>query len=262
MIGALHYPLALVARRPFSMIAGFGLFIAILVGLDLGFEASGIDVVHTGSNDSGSRLEAFLSNFSSTFAGAMVMATAAIDLKRRDPEERPSPVDGLSQIVLNIKYSFMVLAPAGVLAFASGIALWSVSQLAAIAVVSLVVLAWLYVSVRLYLAWPLAVSEGSGRLWRAWPLSRGKVWPLLGMLALIYLIGAAAPFAVGAGLALLSIAPGEPVASLDAALTPRALGVLIGTNASIAVLTFYTSAAAMALYNAADPSKVNVADEF
>jgi hypothetical protein len=263
----------LLGRRPFSTIVGFLLFVAIMGALDLAFAASGHDVVSLDSNE---RSANGLSNIAiallQVFSAAMIMATAFIDLKRRHGEERPSIADGFLQILVNIKFYFTILLPLAIVFIAAVTGAVYLSGgpyggdrtmvgIATFAAGGLVALVALFFTVRLFFAWPMAAADGEGKLWRAWAKSRGKFWPLLGLLILIFIVGYA-PYLVSV-LALNAMRSFFlPMESLSDALTPSALIEIGIISTTYGFWTFYTAAASAFLYDAADPSLASVADEF
>lgn len=280
MTGALGYPFGLFGKRLISAAIFLVGFAALLAGIDVLFAMTGVDVVsenftsQTSNSRGATTFYNLLSSLISVFAGALVMASALIDLKRRDAEERPSLGDGLSQIVLNIKYGFSVLLPAGliflIVAGVAGAVLGAPAKdapltpglLATIAAGFVVFAAWTYVTVRLFIAWPMAIADGEGVLWRAWPKTRKKFWPLFGMIILVYVVGFM-PLLVTVVLAVaFGITPQTPVTSLEAALQPNTLIDIVAANVAETFGIFYTAAAAASLYNSVDPSQINLADNF
>ena len=105
--------------------------------------------------------------------------------------------------VLNLKFWFMVVLPLLIVAFIVFAGLggdvrardarrskrfrrldvigWSV--IAGLTVPALVLL---FVTVRLFPAWPMALATEEPKLFRGWAASKGKFWVLLGALILVY----------------------------------------------------------------------------
>jgi hypothetical protein len=269
----LSYPFALLRRKPATVLGAFFVYTLFLVGLDVAFAAMGQDLLSADADLFGSSRGAyqgysFLASLGGLGVSALVMGAALIDLKRRRPEDRPSAFEGAKFFILNTKFGIMVVAPFALLAllvvggvgyFFQGMQAWPIG----LALMALpIALALLFVSIRLYLAWPRALASDDIHLLRAWPLTEGKFWPTFGLFLAAHAVGIAPVIAFTSLAELLGLLVWYPTDSLAAVLTPDALGYSGGLNTATAFATVYLAITPAFMFDALDPIKPDVAEVF
>jgi hypothetical protein len=263
------YPFALLRRKPFTVITAFVTFALALLMLDILFAASGQDLLSAGSDPfSAETRPAFQAyNFLSGVVGlaisAIVMGAALIDLNRRDPDDRPTALDGLKFFVLNIKFGFMVVLPFALVGgLVIGFALQVGGTIAGVVAAIPVVLAFIYLSIRLYLAWPRALASDHQNLWGTLAITKGKFWPLLGLFIAAHIVAMMPLLALSFGTEMLSLAVYYPIDSLEAVLTPHALIYAGLYDVTVAFATIFMAAVPAFLFNAIDPVQPDLAEVF
>jgi hypothetical protein len=269
----LGYPFALVMRKPTTVLGAFVVFLMLLVSLDIAFAAMGQDLLSVqadlfGENRAAFQTYNFLAGLFGLGASAVVMGAALIDLKRRRPEEAPSLLEGAKLFVLNIKFSVMVVLPFLILAlivlgglgyaFNSSAWPWIAPAIASVPIA----FAFIYVAIRLYLAWARALATDDVNLLRAWPLTKGKFWVTLGLFLAAHAVALTPLIALTFASQLLGVEVYFPVDSLSAVLTPEALGYSAAFNAITAFMTLYVAITPAFMLDALDPVKPDVADVF
>lgn len=264
MGSAIGYPFSLITRRPLGVFAGFLLYVLAAMGIDIGFAAAGVDVIALNPTDA-SQKGAFqvynlVNGILGMLATAFFMGLALVDLGRR--QRNASPGDGVQLIVLNLKFSFMVILPLGIGALISiGVAsgAWGVVG-ASVAGVPWA-LALIYFAVRYSMAAPRALAHDDASLGKAWPLTKGRFWPLGGMLLLAQIIALGPLIGLGIVIEWFGLTP-APVFALEHALLPEVLLYSASYAVLAAFVQAYSGAALAALYAAIVPSDENVADVF
>jgi hypothetical protein len=226
-------------------------YVVVMMGVDITFAAFGIDVTEGPSQET--RLYDVFYPLCSTLLSGFILSAALFELG--DRPWRASLLAALQIFLLNIKLSVSVVVPlilVGILAAAiiRGVApesLW-LPLIAPVAVLLICVLA--YLMVRLSFAGPRAVATGRSELWPTWPTTRGKFWPLVGAYLAIAVAGIASMLVVFLGgwfaAGVLSYAP---LRSLDAALMPGGLILLISNEFGLFLLMGYWTAAHAHLFH-------------
>lgn len=265
----LGYPFALLRRKPLTIISAFVAYTLALLGLDVLFAAAGQDLLSVNADPFATETRAsfqaynFLSGVIGLAIAAIVMGAGLIDLKRRDPDDRPTALDGLKFFVLNIKFGVMIALPFTLLGgLAIGVALQFGGALAGGVAAIPVALAFIYLSIRLYLAWPRALASDHQNLWGAMALTKGKFWPLLGLFIAAHLVALAPLIALTFGAETFGLALEYPVDTLEAVLMPQALAYAGLYDVTVAFSTVFMAAVPAFLFDAFDPVKPDLADVF
>jgi hypothetical protein len=265
----LGYPFALMRRKPLTIIGAFLIYALGLLALDILFAASGQDLISVNADpfspETRPAFQAYnlLAGVINLCIAAIIMGAALIDLKRRDPDDRPTALDGLKFFVLNIKFGFMIVLPFLLVGgLVIGFTLQFAGTIAGIVAAIPVALAFIYLSTRLYLAWPRALASDHQNLWGSLALSKGKFWPLLGLFIAAHLVAFAPLLVVSFGADMFGLAVLYPVDTLDAILTPQALLYAGIYEVGAAFASFYLAAVPAFLFDAFDPVKPDVADVF
>jgi hypothetical protein len=269
----LSYPFALLTRKPATVLGAYFAFFLFLVGLDIAFAALGQDLLSADADLLGESRAAYqgYTFFAGLFGlgiAALVMGAALIDLKRRAPEDRPLFLEGGKFFALNLQFSFLVVLPFAIVAVLVTLGVsrfvpaFRDGELAPIWAVAPLALPLCYVAIRLYLAWPRALAADDISLLRAWPLTKGKVGMTLGLFLAAHAVGMAPLLAWSFLSQLLELYVWEPVDTLEAVLTPGALGYSAAVNAATAFSTVYLAITPAFMFDAFDPIKPDVAEVF
>lgn len=264
MGSAIGYPFGLITRRPLGVFAGFLLYVLAAMGIDIGFAAAGVDVIALDPTDA-SQKGAFqvynlVNGILGMLATAFFMGLALVDLGRR--QRNASPGDSVQLIVLNLKFSFMVVLPLGIGALISiGVASGAWGVIGASLGGVPWALALIYFAVRYSMAAPRALAHDDASLGKAWPLTKGRFWALGAMLLLTQLIALGPLFGIGVVVESLGLVP-PPVFALEHALLPEVLAYSATFGALAGFAQAYSGAALAALYNGVDPAEIDVAQVF
>lgn len=244
MIGALiAYPFVLIARRPGDAIGLISVSAAVFIAIDLGFAELGVDVLGDDAFTSDARLYVVLTNILSMFLVGLVMGLALEQLGQR--LRKPSLRDGVALWALSIWYGVAVLLPFILVTalLAGGLSLIAPEpyrEAFAAGVVCLAAVAFVYVSVRLWFAGPRTLVNERVHLFKSWPLTRGKFWPIFG-LSILAAIPSVVIILAPTLFALLT--PSTPLSSFQAQTPLAQLAEIALAEFSIVFGTFYFSAA-------------------
>jgi hypothetical protein len=259
------YPFALAVRRPRGVFAPLAMGLALALAADFAFAANGVDnfssatghVWEVGQYD-------LIRNGLWVFFVGFVMGVALTDLGER-PNDRATFDDALGILALNVVYTIVVgvfiyvplqLVLGLAVSAARGASL-DIAALTAIEIASQAIslIVWAYVSARLSFSGPLTLIRGKIVIFSAWPDTRGRALKIVAanlagllMIALIAGLGSVPGY-------LFSQSNPQPVQSLAAALTPRALAEMFAKEITIMVALVYYAATQAYVYHRLKPKE-------